>query len=76
MLNYSDFIVRDSKICGGRPVIRGTRVLLRTVVASLLDGDTVEVLLREFPTLREEAVRAVTAVLAESGEEAFSEALK
>ena len=28
-------IVRDPKICGGQPVFKGTRVTLRTVLASL-----------------------------------------
>jgi uncharacterized protein (DUF433 family) len=69
MLNYSDFIVRDPKICGGRPVIKGTRVPLRTVLASLAEGDTVEELLRSFPTLTEEAVRAVIAFAATSAVE-------
>ena len=69
MVNYSDFIVRDPKICGGRPVIKGTRVPLRTVLASLAEGDTIEDLLKDFPTLSEEAVRAVIAFAAASTEE-------
>jgi len=69
MVNYSDFIVRDPKICGGRPVIKGTRVPLRTVLASLAEGDTIEDLLKDFPTLSEEAVRAVIAFAAASAEE-------
>jgi len=31
---YQDRITRDPKICGGEPVFKGTRVTLRTVLAS------------------------------------------
>ena len=52
-------IVRDPAICGGEPVIRGTRVTLRTVLASLAAGDSFEGILRDFPTLSERELRAV-----------------
>ena len=35
--NYRDRIVRDPGICGGEPVLKGTRVTLRTILASLAD---------------------------------------
>lgn len=63
------FVIRQADLCGGQPVIRGTRVTLRTVLASLADGDSVEEILRGFPTLDEEAVRAVIAFAAASAEE-------
>jgi uncharacterized protein (DUF433 family) len=50
-------------------VIRGTRVTLRTVLASLADGDSIEDILKSFPTLSNEAVRAVIAYAASSAEE-------
>lgn len=34
-MNYSEYIVRDAKICGGEPVFVGNRVTLRTILASL-----------------------------------------
>jgi uncharacterized protein (DUF433 family) len=66
---YAEYIVRDPKICGGQPVIKGTRVTLRTVLASLAEGATVEEILADFPTLNEEAVRAVIAFAATSAQE-------
>jgi uncharacterized protein (DUF433 family) len=51
-------IVRDSRIVGGEPVLKGTRVTLKTVLASLAEGATTEQLLADFPTLSEEDVRA------------------
>ncbi|WP_437631341.1 DUF433 domain-containing protein [Sorangium sp. So ce854] len=38
-MNHRDRIVRDPLVCGGEPVIKGTRVTLRTLLASLSDGD-------------------------------------
>ncbi len=67
--HYLDRIVRDQQICGGQPVFKGTRVTLRTVLASLADGDSVEEILEEFPTLKPEDVRAAIAFAAASAEE-------
>jgi uncharacterized protein (DUF433 family) len=64
-----DLIVRDPAICGGEPVFRGTRVTLRTVLASLADGDSVEQILKSFPTLNEQQVKAVIAFAAASAQE-------
>jgi uncharacterized protein (DUF433 family) len=66
---FKDYIVSDKSVCGGQPVIRGTRVTLRTVLASLAEGDSIEEILRAFPTLSNEAVRAVIAYAASSAEE-------
>lgn len=68
-MDYRARIVRDSRVCGGEPVIRGTRVTLRTVLASLAEGDSIERILEDFPTLTEEDVRAVIAFAAASAEE-------
>lgn len=68
-MDYLTRIVRDPKICGGEPVIKGTRVPLRTVLASLAEGDDIQDILRDFPTLTEEDVRAVIAFAAASAEE-------
>lgn len=52
-------IVRDPKICGVEPVIRGSCVTLRTALASFAEGATEEEILSDFPFLCEEDVRAV-----------------
>lgn len=69
MRNLEDRIVRDPHICGGEPVIRRTRVPMRTILASLADGDRIEDILRDFPTLTEEDIRAVISFAAASAEE-------
>ena len=68
-MDYLDRITRDPEICGGEPVIRGTRVTLRTVLASLAEGDSQDALLKDFPALTEADVRAVIAFAAASAEE-------
>ena len=68
-MDYREYIIRDRKICGGEPVIKGTRVTIRTILASLAEGARVEDILVDFPTLTEEDVRAVIALAAASAEE-------
>ena len=68
-MDYQQHIVRDPKVCGGEPVIKGTRVTVRTVLASLAEGAKAEELLEDFPTLKEEDIRAVIAFAAASAEE-------
>jgi uncharacterized protein (DUF433 family) len=68
-MNHQDKIVRDLQICGGEPVFRGTRVTLRTVLASLAAGDAVEEILADFPALNAEHVQAAIAFAAASAEE-------
>ncbi len=66
---YRQYIVRDPAICGGEPVVKGTRVTVGTVLASLAEGMSVAEIVKYFPTLDEEAVRAVIAFAAASAEE-------
>jgi uncharacterized protein (DUF433 family) len=68
-INYQVRIARDPGVCGGEPVIKGTRVTLRTILASLAEGATGREILEDFPTLTEEDIRAVIAFAASSAEE-------
>jgi len=69
MLALADLIVRDKAICGGEPVFRGTRVTLRTVLGSLADGDSVEQIVKSFPTVSEQQVKAAIAFAAASAQD-------
>jgi uncharacterized protein (DUF433 family) len=64
-----ELIIRDPAICGGEPVLRGTRVTLRTVLASLADGDSVEQILKSFPSLNEQQIKTVIAFAAASAQD-------
>jgi uncharacterized protein (DUF433 family) len=50
-------------------VIKGTRVTLRTILASLAEGAMIEEILKDFPTLTEMDVRAAIAFAAASAQE-------
>ncbi len=69
MVKLQDKITRDPGICGGEPVIKGTRVTLRTILASLAEGDTIEEILEDYPSITEEDIRSVIAFAAESSKE-------
>jgi len=68
-MKYEEHIVHNPSICGGEPVIKGTRVTVRTILASLAEGASIEEILADFPTLTEGDVRAVIAFAAASAEE-------
>lgn len=58
-MDYSKFFLRDPRVCGGEPIIAGTRVTLRTILASLAEKAGIEEILSGFPALTEQQVMAV-----------------
>jgi len=62
-------IVRDPSICGGEPVIKGTRVTLKTILSSLAEGATTQEIIADFPSLQEADLRAVISFAAASAVE-------
>lgn len=71
-MDYRRFSIRDPQVCGGEPVIAGTRVTIRTILASLAEGARIGEILSDFPALTEEQVMAVIAFAAASAEEDIS----
>ena len=69
MVNFKAHITRNPEICGGEAIIVGTRVTLRTVLASLAEGVSIEDILTAFPTLTEANIKAVIAYAAASAAE-------
>ena len=67
--DFLSFFERRPDVCGGEWVVKGTRVTVRTVLASLAEGATNDQILADFPTLTEGSVRAVIAFAAASAEE-------
>jgi uncharacterized protein (DUF433 family) len=51
-------ITLDPDICNGRPVVRGTRITVQTVLEFLAAGDSVDDVLAEYPDLTREDVQA------------------
>jgi uncharacterized protein (DUF433 family) len=54
-------IAVDPGVCGGKPVIRGTRVMVAIVLDSLSEGSTPAEILDHYPHLTNEDVRAALA---------------
>jgi uncharacterized protein (DUF433 family) len=51
-------ITLDPDICNGKPVIRGTRITVQTVLEFLAAGDSVDEVLEEYPSLKREDVQS------------------
>jgi len=51
-------IIINPDICNGRPVIKGTRITVQTILEFLGAGDSIEEVLEEYPSLSKEDVYA------------------
>lgn len=59
-IRLNDFIVADSNICDGKPVFKGTRIMVWQVLELLGAGVGVDEILRDyFPQLTKEAILSV-----------------
>jgi uncharacterized protein (DUF433 family) len=54
----SDRISFDPTVCHGKPVVRGTRVLVANVVGAVASGQSIPEILQDYPSLTEADVRA------------------
>ena len=57
-MNYLDRITFDPQQCGGRPCIRGMRIRVKDVLELLAYGADEEEILRDYPYLEAEDIRA------------------
>jgi uncharacterized protein (DUF433 family) len=56
-----DRIVIDPGICNGKPVVRGLRITVETILGYLGAGGTPEEILRQHPMLESEDIQACLA---------------
>ncbi len=54
----SEHITIKADVCNGRPVVRGTRITVQTVLEFLAAGDSIEDVLEEYPRLTRADVQA------------------
>jgi uncharacterized protein (DUF433 family) len=59
-------IVSDPKVMMGKPVIRGTRITVESIVERLGAGESVEAIVAAHPRLTREAVLAAVTFAAEA----------
>jgi uncharacterized protein (DUF433 family) len=52
------FIIVDSKICSGKPVIKGTRIMVKNILGMVAGGYPVDQILSAYPELTLEMVQA------------------
>ncbi len=69
--NPSDYFERHREVCGGVLVLKGSRVPVKTLLASLAEGGTQEEILKDFPTVSPEGLRAVIAFAAAAATDDF-----
>ncbi|SHJ00384.1 MULTISPECIES: DUF433 domain-containing protein [Desulfofundulus] len=48
----------DPAVCHGQACIKGTRIPVHQIIAMMANGDTIEELLAEYPTLQREDILA------------------
>lgn len=63
---YMNRISRDPAVCGGNPVIKGTRIRIKIILDNLAEGQSVHDILNSYPGLSTEDVQAVIAFAAAS----------
>jgi len=63
-MSRSDLLLRitaDPEIFGGKPIVRGMRISVETVLSLLAQGETAEELLDDYPDLEREDILACLA---------------
>lgn len=68
-MNASDRITRDPTVMGGKPCIRGMRVTVGMIVGMIAAGHSREEILRLYPYLEPEDIRAALEYAAWRAEE-------
>lgn len=51
----------NPEICHGKPVIRGTRIMVRNILGSLAGGESVADILKNYPELTRADIKAAIA---------------
>lgn len=54
-------LVADPAVCGGQVCVKGTRIPAALILGAMAGGDTIDDLLRGYPTLTREGIAAVLA---------------
>jgi len=54
----NEFIIVDPAICSGKPVIRGTRIMVKNILGMVAGGYTVDQIMEAYPELTQEMVQA------------------
>lgn len=58
MNKIPDRITVDKNVCNGKPIIRGKRITVQTILEFLSSGDSTEDVLTQYPVLKKEDIKA------------------
>lgn len=62
MINFmNNRIEINREICHGKPVIRGTRIMVKNILGSLAGGDSIHDILNNYPELTFQDIEAALA---------------
>ena len=59
MATYTNYIIADHRIMLGKPVLKGTRLTVESILRKLSQGATQDDLMQMYPHLNQAHVRAV-----------------
>jgi uncharacterized protein (DUF433 family) len=68
-MRWQDHIIVDPAVCHGKACIKGTRIMVSVVLDNLAAGLTPQEIIRSYPSLTEQDIRATIAYAAELGRE-------
>jgi uncharacterized protein (DUF433 family) len=59
------WIISDPRICHGKPVFKGTRILVSDILKMIAEGMSIDEILEEYPQLSREMILEAIALAAE-----------
>ena len=54
----NEFVVVDPKVCSGKPIVRGTRIMVKNILGMVAGGYAVDQVVEAYPELTQEMVQA------------------
>ncbi|MBI2628971.1 DUF433 domain-containing protein [Candidatus Pacearchaeota archaeon] len=57
-IDINDYIIVDSEICHGKPVFKGTRIMVYLVLEMLEEGASINDIFEAYPSLTKEHIKA------------------
>ncbi len=69
IMTWTEYISVDPAVCHGKACIKGTRVMVSVVLDNLAAGVSSEEIMRDYPSISDEAIPATIAYAAELSHE-------
>jgi uncharacterized protein (DUF433 family) len=68
-MNWRDRIMADPRVCHGKACIKGTRIMVSVILDNLAVGESVDEIIRSYPSLTHEDIQAAMQYAAELARE-------